>query len=78
MGRGIKLLAKIRCWFKPAHGPYQKHPMGGFVCECGAVANSLDDLGYDGDGYVSPLRTTFKRKNTEVTRTSHWDEERKN
>jgi hypothetical protein len=30
-------------------------------------------MGFEGDGYVSPLRRLYSRENGAVTRTSSWD-----
>jgi hypothetical protein len=52
--RIVFMLAWLRCWFvKQRHNPV-RHPLGGFRCaDCGATGVDLEDMGFEGGGYVS-------------------------
>jgi hypothetical protein len=70
------MLAWIRCLMRNRHDP-QRHPLGGFRCsECGLVGADLDDMGFAGSGYVSPMRHVFSRNRREITRTAAWEPSR--
>lgn len=52
-----------------------RHPIGGFKCaDCGTAGDSLDDMGFQGDGYVPPMRRTFSRERYEGFTRSDWME----
>jgi hypothetical protein len=43
----------VRCALNDRHDPVH-HPLGGFVCaRCGAFGANLEQLGFEGEGYVS-------------------------
>jgi len=67
------MLARLRCRLRNRHQP-SRHYLGGFKCaECGAVGVDLEDMGFEGGGYVPPLRRLFSREHGEVTRDASWD-----
>jgi hypothetical protein len=67
------MLRWIVCAARGRHEP-RRVPIGGFRCrECGAVGADLNDMGFDGEGYVGPLRRIFSRENGTITRTASWD-----
>ena len=56
------MLARIRCYLRTRHEPV-RHPLGGFRCaDCGAAGADLAEMGFEGEGYVSPLRILFSRE----------------
>jgi hypothetical protein len=56
------VFAWLRCWMRRQHDP-SRHPLGYFRCaDCGVTGASLDEMGFDGDGYVPPDRRTFTRE----------------
>lgn len=60
----------IRCTARGRCEPL-RHPLGGFRCSsCGKAGEDLDDFGFFGTGYVSPMRRKFDRTNRTVTRES--------
>lgn len=62
------MLALLRCYFRRRHNPV-RHPLGGFRCaDCGAVGADLEQMGFDGGGYVSLTRPIFDRRRHEITR----------
>ena len=70
------MLARIRCLIRNHHDPL-RHPLGGFRCaDCGQVGVDLDDMGFAGSGYVSPMRRVFSRNPREFTRTAAWEPSR--
>lgn len=73
------MLARIRCAWRGVHRNAKRHPVGGFSCpDCLAVGESLDDMGYLGNGYVSPVRRLYSRDNGgTLTRTGAWTETRR-
>jgi hypothetical protein len=61
------MLAWFKCLLRNQHNPV-RHPLGGFRCaDCGSVGADLDEMGFEGDGYVSPLRHSFRRNPEERT-----------
>jgi hypothetical protein len=67
------MFAWIRCLVRRHHEPV-RHVLGGFRCsDCGAVGADLDEMGFEGEGYVPPLRRIFSRENGEYTRVASWD-----
>ena len=67
------MLAWIRCLVRRHHDPV-RHVLGGFKCSaCGAVGADLDEMGFEGEGYVPPLRRIFSREHGEYTRVASWD-----
>lgn len=71
------MLARIRCFLRGYHNP-TRHPLGGFRClECAETGADLEAMGYEGDGYVSPMRTIFSRERSGLTRTMYWEPTRK-
>jgi hypothetical protein len=52
----IPMFARLRCFLRDHHNP-SRHPLGGFKCsDCGAAGADLDDMGFDGAGYVASRR----------------------
>ena len=50
------MLARIRCFWRNQHHPV-RHPLGGFRCsECGMFGVDLEEMGFEGSGYVQPAR----------------------
>jgi hypothetical protein len=67
------MFAKLRCFVRNQHHP-GRHPLGGFKCvDCGTAGADLGDMGFDGQGYVAPLRRIFSREHGQLTRTTSWD-----
>ncbi len=67
------MLAWMRCRMRGHHSAV-RYPLGGFRCkDCGAVGANLDEMGFEDNGYVSPMRRLFSRENGTFTRTSSWD-----
>jgi hypothetical protein len=67
------MFAWFRCLVRRHHEP-SRHPLGGFKClTCGAVGTSLDEMGFEGEGYVAPMRRVFSRQHGEYTRVASWD-----
>lgn len=63
------------CWLG-AHDPVRQS-LGGFRCRsCGKAGESLDDFGFEGGGYVRPVRKTFDRTHESVIRTSGWPDDK--
>ena len=61
------------CWHRGIHEPVRQ-PMGGFVCAlCGHAGESLNEMGFPGDGYVAPVRKVYVREDGGPTRTSAWE-----
>ena len=61
------MLARLRCLIRTHHRP-ARHPLGGFRCtDCGAVGADLDEMGFEGMGYVSPSRRLFSREREELS-----------
>jgi len=59
------MFARLRCLFRTHHRP-ARHPLGGFRCaDCGAVGADLNEMGFEGMGYVSPSRRLFSREREE-------------
>ncbi len=69
------MIKRLQCFFNGRHEP-SRHPLGGFTCPCGFASNDLEQMGALDDGYVSPTRRVFSRKNREITRTSAWEQTR--
>jgi len=66
------MLQLLRCALKGQHDP-KRQALGGFRCElCGTPGESLDEMGYEGNGYVSPLRKLYSREKKTLTRTTSW------
>ncbi len=71
------LFTRLRCFVRQSHIPV-RHPLGGFRCgECGEAGADLDDMGYLGGGYVTPIRKVFNREHHELTRTAAWEPTRR-
>jgi len=69
----VDMLAWFRCFVRQHHRP-SRHPLGGFKClDCGVAGSDLDEMGFEGDGYVSPIRRLFSREFQEYTRTASWE-----
>jgi hypothetical protein len=50
------MFARLRCFLRDHHNP-ARHPLGGFKCsDCGAAGADLDEMGFDGAGYVASRR----------------------
>jgi hypothetical protein len=50
------MLARIRCFLRSQHNPV-RYPLGGFKCaDCGATGADLDEMGFEGAGYVFARR----------------------
>lgn len=66
------MLSSLLClWY--GHKPKRHSALGGWRCErCPKVGGDLDDLGYHGQGYVSPLRSKFERDPSAVSRLQRW------
>lgn len=61
------------CLWRGRHAP-MRHPLGGFTCkDCGEAGADLDDMGFFGNGYVSPMRRVYDRETNAVTRTDAWE-----
>lgn len=59
------------------HEP-KRHPLGGFRCSfCSEAGESLDEMGFEGQGYVPPIRRLYSRERNELTRTAHWEPTRR-
>lgn len=51
--RAPRLWQRVRCGLSGAHEAVH-HPLGGFRCaRCGKSGADLDDLGFEGEGYVT-------------------------
>jgi hypothetical protein len=62
------MLAWFKCLLRNQHNPV-RHPLGGFRCaDCGEAGADLDEMGFEGDGYVSTVRHSFSRHPEERTR----------
>jgi hypothetical protein len=71
------MINRLRCLFRNHHVP-ARHPLGGFRCQqCGEAGADLDDMGYLGCGYVTPIRKIFSRDRRELTRTAAWEPTRR-
>ena len=71
------MMQRIWCAFRRRHNPV-RHPLGGFRClECGEAGADLDEMGFAGSGYVTPMRKVFSRDRGELTRTAEWEPSRK-
>jgi hypothetical protein len=71
------MINRLRCLIRNHHVP-SRHPLGGFRClECGEPGADLDEMGYLGCGYVTPLRKIFSRDRGELTRTAAWEPTRR-
>jgi hypothetical protein len=47
------LWRRLRCTLSEGHDPV-RHPLGGFRCSrCGKSGASLEQFGFEGEGYVS-------------------------
>ena len=69
----MRPIAWLRCYVRGCHEP-QRHPLGGFTCAtCKVAGASLDEMGFEACGYVSPVRKTYSREDGGVTRTSQWE-----
>ena len=67
------MFAWLRCMMRGHHSA-TRHFMGGFRCrDCGTVGADLAEMGFEDDGYVSPMRRTYSREHGAVTRTTSWD-----
>jgi hypothetical protein len=67
------MLAWLRCRMR-GHHRAGRYPLGGFRCrDCGAAGEDLGEMGFEGDGYVGPMRRLYSRENGTFTRTSSWD-----
>jgi hypothetical protein len=67
------MFAWLRCFLRRYHDP-SRHPLGGFKCAaCGTVGIDLEEMGFEGGGYVPPLRRIFSREHGEYTRVASWD-----
>jgi len=70
----------LQCLLRGNHDPRRAGPLGGFKCSlCGMKGEDLDIFDPSvAQGYVSPMRRLFSRKNgySEFTRTTSWREER--
>jgi len=52
----LAMLARLRCFFRSQHNPI-RHPLGGFKCaDCGAAGADLEEMGFEGAGYVLARR----------------------
>ena len=52
---GSRLWRRVRCTFRQGHDPVH-HPLGGFRCSrCGTFGATLDQLGFEDEGYVSEV-----------------------
>jgi hypothetical protein len=61
------MINRLRCLFRNHHVP-ARHPLGGFRCQqCGEAGADLDEMGYLGCGYVTPIRKIFSRDRGELT-----------
>jgi len=60
------MLARFRCFVRRRHQP-RRHPLGGFRCvDCGAAGADLEDMGFSGSAWVTPMRRTFDRPSAAV------------
>lgn len=51
------------------HKPKRHSALGGWRCErCPKVGGTLEDMGYKNQSYVHPIRVTFERNPTSVSR----------
>jgi hypothetical protein len=67
------MLAWLRCRVR-GHHRAGRYPLGGFRCrDCGVVGEDLQEMGFEGSSYVSPMRRLYSRENGTMTRTSSWD-----
>jgi hypothetical protein len=58
----VRWFAFLRCLVRSRHNPRRYHPLGGFCCrDCGHFGEDLDEMGFYGDGYVTPVRRLFVR-----------------
>jgi hypothetical protein len=68
----VKVLNWLRCFWRRQHEP-MRHFLGGFRCAvCGLAGADLEAMGFDGNGYVGPMRLTYSRENGQITRSSSW------
>jgi len=69
------VLDVLWCYLIRGHHEPIKHPfLSGFRCErCGMALADLDEAGFIGEGYVRPLRTTFRRAGEQAGK-KHGDE----
>jgi len=68
----MKLLKKVRCFWRGRHEPV-RHPLSGFSCACGHVSVDLSGMGFGLDaGYVSPMRHLQSIDGRSTVRTTDW------
>jgi hypothetical protein len=61
------MIAKFLCLLRQNHNVV-RHPLGGFKCsDCGTVGIDLDEMGFEGAGYVLPIRKLFSRDRSSYT-----------
>lgn len=66
--RAFAARSGLRCFRRGRHEP-RRHPLGPHVChDCGAAGADLDEMGFQGGGYVGTDRRTYERHNGAVTR----------
>ena len=67
------MLGSLRCFFRNRHEP-ARHPLGGFRCTvCGTAGADLEEMGFEGGGYVAPVRRLYERDREQVGHTRSWD-----
>jgi hypothetical protein len=64
------MMAWLRCWVRSRHDPVRQ-PLGWFRCaDCGETGLDLDEMGFEGEGYVATDRRLYSREHPSATRTA--------